>query len=493
MVAQVALVALWLGAAAPAVAGGFEHPTNGTRALGRGGAFTAMANDLTAMDYNPAGLLHNKGWQIMLSNNFTDFKLKFTPTTAAGRINPVENDAGPFLLAPVFGVSTDILHPDVRVALGVYGPSAYGRSTYPVDWDRLDEEPGAFPHRYMLTETDIMLVYYTASVAWQPFDMWGVGLSLHWIDMMQGRIGMVTSGWMDDIQWSPANDSYDVRAQLDVSSHFNFAATLGTWVRPIDRLRIGASFRVGFDEGGSNNIDASGTMKLQFQGDFIQSLYISGKETGEGIVPYSDSGKPVTNIPVTFNMTLPMVARLGIQYIHPFTDEEQLFDIELDVIWEGWSALQKYGVDLSGYMQVTGAGVVKAEKMQFQPVDVPKNFQDTWSVRLGGDVRITKWLQARLGGYYETGAVPVAYTNIDFASFDRLGIGTGLTFHYRWFDLSFGYSHIFQKDRVVSIEDSKVYVQFPLLDQAPLDQHKVNAGKYETSYDIYSLSLEAKF
>jgi long-chain fatty acid transport protein len=486
------MTVLWIGQTS-VYAGGFEHPTNGTRALGRGGAFTAMANDLTAMEYNPAGLLHNKGWHLMLSNNFTDFKLRFTPTTEAGRINSIENDAGPFLLAPVFGVATDIVHPDVRLALGVYGPSAYGRSNYPVDWDRLDTEPGAFPHRYMLTETDIMMVNYTASVAWQPYDIWGIGLSLHLVHMMQGRIGMVTSGWMDDVQWSPKNDSYDVRAQLDVGGAFSGAATLGTWVRPIDRLRIGASFRVGFDEGGSNSIDASGTMKLRFQGDFIQSLYESGIETGEGIVPYSDSGKQVTDIPVTFSMKLPMVARLGIQYIHPFDDDEQLFDIEVDFIWEGWSALDKYGVDLSGYMQVTGEGVVKAEKMQFQPVDVPKNFRDIWSIRLGGDVRITEWLQARAGGYYETGAVPVSYTNIDFASFDRFGVGAGLTFHYRWFDLSFGYSHIFQMDRVVSVEDAMVHVQFPLLDQEPLDQHKVNAGKYETSFDIYSLSLEAKF
>ncbi|MFH1529702.1 MAG: outer membrane protein transport protein [Pseudomonadota bacterium] len=490
-----ATLTLWVGAAATAYAGGFEHPTNGTRALGRGGAFTAMANDLTALDYNPAGLLHNKGWHLMLSNNITDFKLKFTQTAldddgAPTQLPSVKNSAGPFLLAPVFGVSTDILHPDVRVALGVYGPSAYGRSTFNPDG----------PQRYMLTETDITIVYYTAAVAWQPFKQWGLGLSLHWIDMMAATMGMTVSGWLDtdapdDIKYAPNNSSYDVHSRLKVSDHFNFAATLGTWVRPIQRLRIGASLRFPFDEGFANNIEATGDASLRFTGDMTQALYQQGLDTNgaEGLVAYHDD-KAVARIPVTFNMKLPMVARLGIQYIHPLTEDEQLFDIELDVVWEGWSVLEQYRVDMDGYMKLTGKGVQgEANEQHFRPVIVPKKFRDTWSVRLGGDVRIQEWLQARMGGYYETGAVPNAYTNVDFASFDRIGAAAGLTFHWRWFDLSFAYSHIFQMDRIVSHDTARVYTQFPMLSEDPLDEDKVNAGKYETSFDIYSLSLEAKF
>ena len=37
-------------------AGGMEWPDNGTRSLGRGGAFTAKADDPTAIVLNPAGL-----------------------------------------------------------------------------------------------------------------------------------------------------------------------------------------------------------------------------------------------------------------------------------------------------------------------------------------------------------------------------------------------------------------------------------------------------
>ena len=485
MVAAVAAAMLWLGATAAAFAGGFEHPTNGTRALGRGGAFTAMANDLTALEYNPAGLLHNRGTHLMLSNNITDLRMRFTPTGSDGAPLPgVANDAGLFLLAPVLGASTDILHPDVRIAIGAFGPSAYGRSSFDVD--------GA--QRYMLTEMDMMIVNYTAAVAWQPFDEWGIGLSLHWIDMMQGKMGMVVNGSYLGIDFT--DDANDVEANLTVSDHLNFAATLGTWVRPIQRLRIGASLRFPFDDGFANNLDAEGTVSLEFQNAEMNRLFQSGINEKEGLGLFNQGGVGVDKLPVTFSMKLPMVGRVGIQYIHPLTAEEQLFDIELDVVWEGWSVLDHYSVDMAGYMQFVSKdpdNVKDAEEKWFNSVQVPKKSRDTWSVRVGGDVRVAEWVQLRLGAYLETGSVPLAYTNIDFASFDRLGLGTGVTFHYRWFDLSFAWSHIFQQDRVVSHEDAQVYIQFPIIDDAPLDEHKVNAGKFVTSFDIYSLSLEAKF
>ena len=481
-VVAAAAAMLWLGATAAALAGGFEHPTNGTRALGRGGAFTAMANDLTALEYNPAGLLHNRGTHLMLSNNVTDFRMRFVPTGPDGAPLPAEaNNAGPFLLAPVLGASTDIIHPDLRIALGVFGPSAYGRSSYDVR--------GA--QRYMLTEMDVMIANYTVAVAWQPYKELGIGLSLHWIDMMQAKMGMVVNGSWLGIEYT--NESYDVEANLSVSDHINFAGTLGAWAMPIDRLRLGASLRFPIDSGFATNLDAEGTVALEFQGTDIKNFYESGLE-GDGLALFNKDGDQTETLPVTFSMKLPMVARLGIQYIHPLTADEQLFDIELDVIWEGWSVLDHYSVDMAGYMKVIGKGVMgEGEELWFNSVRVPKKSRDTWSVRVGGDVRVAEWVQLRLGGYFETGSVPMAYTNIDFASFDRFGLGTGVTFHYRWFDLSFAWSHIFQQDRVVSREDAQVYIQFPVIDDTPLDEHKVNVGKFVTSFDIYSLSLEAKF
>jgi hypothetical protein len=54
---------------ARALASGFEIPDNGTEALGRGGAFTAKADDGTALEYNVAGLAQQRGTRLLLDAN----------------------------------------------------------------------------------------------------------------------------------------------------------------------------------------------------------------------------------------------------------------------------------------------------------------------------------------------------------------------------------------------------------------------------------------
>ena len=52
--------------ALPALAGGFQVQQQGAKASGRGNAFTAQADDASAVYYNPAGAAQLDGWQIYL-------------------------------------------------------------------------------------------------------------------------------------------------------------------------------------------------------------------------------------------------------------------------------------------------------------------------------------------------------------------------------------------------------------------------------------------
>jgi len=54
---------------ASAAAGGFEIPDNGTEALGRGAAFTAKADDGTALQYNIAGFARQRGTRLLVNTN----------------------------------------------------------------------------------------------------------------------------------------------------------------------------------------------------------------------------------------------------------------------------------------------------------------------------------------------------------------------------------------------------------------------------------------
>ena len=53
-------------------AAGFYTTTSGAKALGRGGAYTAGVDDLSAQFHNPAGLVRIDGPQIMLDMSWVD-------------------------------------------------------------------------------------------------------------------------------------------------------------------------------------------------------------------------------------------------------------------------------------------------------------------------------------------------------------------------------------------------------------------------------------
>ena len=483
--AVVVLVLLLVGIQARA--GGFEFPTNGTAALGRGGAFTALADDLVCLQYNPAGLIKIPGTNVYLGNNMSNFDITYTAVDLEGNVqNPVSNTAGLFWLAPFIAASSDFGLEDFTFSLGVYGPSAYGKSSF-------DEEG---PQRYMLIGTDIVMVNYTLAAAYRISDRIGVGLSLHWVDLRKARFSMYVNGTWEDPEYSNDSDSRDVLADIEVSDHVNVSATLGFWARPWDFLEVGASFR-----GPSVSFDATGTSSLDFKGAFIQGMYNKGIETGgtDGLVAYDNNADPTAAIPTRFSFSYPMSGRLGVRYVHrdPDRPERALFDVEADVVWEGWSVMDAYNVDMEGYMKLTdstGRFLQKPKEIPFKPVVIPKHLDDTWSVRLGGQVSPLDWLTLRLGGYHETGSVPTAYTNLDFASFDRYGLGVGFAVRYDLLTFSFSYSHVFQANREVTLEDTEVYKQFPIASsEAEGDIYKIGAGTYETSFDVFSMAVNLSF
>lgn len=491
---------------APLFAGGFTHPSNGTAALARGGAFTVLANDLVALEFNPGGLAKLPGSHIYIGNNTTLYNITFTGLDIAGNpVEPVSNEGGPMWAAPFIGGATDFGLKNWRFALGVYGPSANGISSFPVDEFPTDDQGGTpycldgaswdqpslcRPHHYMMLDYSVVLAFYTLGIAYGDPGRWGVGLSLHYVDLIEARFKMfANSFWLSA---DTASEKHDVEATIKVSDRFSWAATLGGWFRPADNLEVGASLR-----GPTVNFDGKGKTELDFKGSLISTLYEEGvKSKGEqGLVAFDANGNQTTSIPTTFKFSYPATVRAGVRYLHEIRegdDARELFDVEFDFVWEGWSVLDKYAIDLEGYMMLMGAQA--PEKLLFYSLDVTRNYEDTFSFRLGGQVSPVPGLTVRAGTYYETGAVPHSLTNIDFASFDRIGVATGVSYKLSLLTLSLAYSHIIQPDRKVAHDESEVYKYFPALEKQVSDQKfQVGAGTYETSYDIFSLAVAMDF
>ena len=87
---------------------GFYLPDIGTRAMGRGGAFVARADDLTAAWYNPAGLAL-PGTRFAAEGALVRKAIVFQRTDetgAAGSFARVDNTSGG-LVVPFFALASD--------------------------------------------------------------------------------------------------------------------------------------------------------------------------------------------------------------------------------------------------------------------------------------------------------------------------------------------------------------------------------------------------
>lgn len=464
---------LFLLASSPVMAGGMEMPGTGTRALARGGAFAALADDLSAIALNPGALIKLKGRSVLLSNHMFVVDERFTrapslfpedPNTLGyghDPLAPVKNSETLFPIGPMAVVGSDFDRDDLVAAFGVYGPNGKGAADWPMDGGQ----------RYMLTRLESFLFFLTASVAYGEKDEYGVGVSWQVAMAPSMKMNMVIDGSPFGAL-NPYASVNDVEAVLEVSDLFALSAIFGAWWRPIPELEIGLSGRIL-----PVSLDASGDFELK---------------NIPGQTQFSPDRLEVTDSSARLRLKLPPTARIGMRYRH-LSEGEEVWDLELDVVYEAWSTMKSMDVEMEGQINL----FAQAEAPN---ANIARSWRDTVSVRLGGTFQLMDALSVSAGTYYETGAVPPGYEHIDFMSFDRIGVSAGLTASFGTFRLLAAYMHVFQESRSVPESTAKGY-QIRPLDPCPeacdfeagWSGVPANTGIFESGYDIISVGLESSF
>lgn len=444
----VAAILLTCAGVQSAQAGGFEIPENTTKSVARGGTGAVNKRDPSALYFNPALLPRARGLQVLLNVNLVKLNLEFQrdplirhPGTRLEKsiaFDPVTNESG-FFPAPFFSLSYDFGIENFALGLGLFGPSGYGSRCYGELRDgecnvRIKDENGAdAAARYMMVGSDLIEVLGSLGAGY-TFALGGGELSV-------GATGMLT--YLDtnfilavhgipgeEKLEDPANDAIfygNSISDLAMTGTFGLAYDYQGW-------RAGVSYRLPI------SWEAEGTVSMT-----------PARSTGLGDLT-DDRLQLATNQAGTL--------RAGIGYeggLHPGDPELPRYDIEFNMVWEDWSRLENFKIDPRGNLLLGGAEIDLGTLYQV------KNYQDTFSFRLGGSYAINEWLSGHLGGYYETGAQPLEYTNVDFVSWDRFAGGLGVTFRlFDHLDLDLAYQHVFSPDRVV--KNGQVHQQVPLAD-----------------------------
>ncbi|MEE2788208.1 MAG: outer membrane protein transport protein [Myxococcota bacterium] len=490
-------------------AGGLDFPEQGARSLARGGAFSARADDPTAAIHNPGALSKQRGYRLMVSYNliweFTEYtpgeshldigELNANPNEsdpmkaqldriAAKRSETVSNTQNPFPYGVTLGATADFGLKNWTFAFSLYGPNSNGHKIY-------DPEGG---QRYMLQELDTLAIYYGLSAAYGT-TTFGIGATLQWVQLpildfslaIDANPDLLSDGNLAPLGLSspPYSSYFDIDASIRLHDHFAPSAILGAWWRPIPSIELALSGRVV-------------PVKFNAEGEVDIKATVP-----DGIVDQID----IQVNGAQLDVTLPPTGRFGVRYRH-LSGQREIFDIELNVVFEAWSSLDRYDVKLDAEpIEFSADRVYELER-----VTIEKNWHDTWSVRLGGTWNVMPdQLDVSLGGFWEQGAAPDAYYHLDFPSSDRIGVGSGVTVALgrdSGLSLTLAYLIVLLDDVQLDANDARVYQQRPLrpcTPEAPCTYTNANgqqstsvnpaanAGTYTSTFHQLGVAIQADF
>ena len=492
----IAVVVLACTFASSARAAGMEWPDNGTRSQGRAGAFVAKADDPSAIVLNPAGLTQVKGTNLLFDNNLIQQGLCFKragsypgtpgPYTYAGQPYPeiCRSLTGTFYV-PMVSMTTDFGLRDWTFAFGGYGPHAVGRREFPMAGSVTDtlgnriRAPG--PTRYDTDAMNVTVLFFTLAAAYKAADWLSLGAALQ-----------IVYAEIDYAVWVPLSAAFD--PDSDIRFHIHTKGVTATGIlsalaNPWRGLFLGLAVRL--------------PVHADTKGDAGLTLPASMSTMGSVIewIPNTHQAEMTTD--------LPLAIRGGIRYAWSMKrggNAPDLVDIELDVVWERWSAIKTMDTKLNATLLGDPMAVFALNHF----------YQDTAEFRLGGSFTIPRkigpgWLTLRLGTYYGSNASPNEYTRLNYASWARIGLAGGFSYRLYGIDLHAGFIYVwngdgkiwrpwsFTRKRHVKTSCVEAINAFDPPEAVRCDLSSVNpnrdisSGTYQANYMSFSLGFSIRF
>lgn len=446
-------------------AGGFYFSDRGVRPVGRGGAFVAGADDLGAIWYNPAGVA-DSGSSVLFDATWLRFRNEYQRelqiVDSQGTVHRVESPTiegtSPVLPLPTFAASYRFSD-HLTVAAGVIAPYV-PLASYP---DTVEGQPS--PARYTLGSFNgSRLALPGVWAASRPAKFLRIGAGfLALVGTFRSTITFSASP-QDRLVGAPEQPEYDVAAKLEVGPIFAPSANAGVILEPHETVRFGISAQLPM------KIDSEALLTTRLPTSVVfDSAQVSGDRA-------------------RVSFTLAAILRAGVE-VRPVDDVR----VEFSYVRELWSS---HDVIYATPQGISLDGVVGAPPSVAMPdIEIPRNYQDTNSFRLGGEFRFDAGgyeMDARVGVAYESSAVPKEYLSLSSLDFDKTLVALGGSLHMGkgWrFDALYG--HVFAAEAVVSPASAQIPRINPLKGNAPLEA--VNGGTYRASSDLIGLGLNYGF
>jgi long-chain fatty acid transport protein len=373
-----AIVALvWTGTA---TAGGFNIYEMGTRATAMGGAFTATADDATALFYNPAAL----AWQESRWEASGDLSL-IVPNAKYARADGVEllypgderSETKSAVFTP-FGAYLSYRMRDYPIAFGLGGFTPFGLG---IEW----ESPESFAGRPLATNSQIQGYYISPMVAWAPTDVVSVSAGLHVVKTHLTLERYVTLPLGQNVG----------EFQIEGSSNWSVAPAGAVMVRPTEELSVGLNYK-----GGVTNEFEDQDADLNF---------------------FSPSTSDISTN-VSGDLDFPAIVSGAVRY--QFTPR---FGAEFDLVWFQWSVFEEVALDF--------------ENDAFDTV-LEENYNDVFQYRFGLEYAANETWRFMGGFVYDNTPQPLNSISPLLPDADRRDYSLGATWSHEDWEVSAAYMYV---------------------------------------------------
>ena len=366
-------------------AAGFMLSEQSVAGLGRAYAGAGIVgDDLSAVWYNPAGMVLLPGTQVQAGGVYVDLDLSYK-----GDDGTTENGSKYGVPIPNF-FFTRQMNDSMWFGLGLTVP--YGLATeYNRTWGQINRGMNA----------EIKVFDLNPNIAWKISDKLsiGAGISLQYADAQYETGAMGGMGY----------------GRLDVDS-FAWGANIGVMWSPTETLRFGLSYRSQVNHHADGDLRVGTVGKLS--GDLSNKSYFA--EFGNASASLS---APQT---VLLTGTWEATPKLRLSAL---------------IRWADWSSFDTLTVnaDMSS-LSVTNKGVFNALKemlasmnkdlSDLSSISVKNKWQDTWLFTLGADYTINNAWTVRAGVGFETSPIDDDRTRTALIpDSERLWLSIGATWH----------------------------------------------------------------
>ena len=381
-----------------ALANGLNLNSLGSRALAMGGAFVGLADDFSAIYWNPAGMSQ------FSSKTFGFYGTDIIPSGTYMLQIPLLGtvDAKTQSKHYLSGMAA-YYHPindKIVAGLGVYVPSGLGAS-----WDGDDFMLTTYPYMQSYENmSKVGLITIAPGLSYKINDMFAVGAALN-----------VNYGMFDIKRWAGAHPTLPIDfGQFEMSlTGWGLGATIGLLVKPSDMISIGMTFRT--------------ASKISFKGDTtIANLALLG-------LPRSSE--------VELDITWPMWLAAGVA-VRPIPN----LIITGDLQWSKWSVVDKIELAYTDTLWQIFMAAAGQDEIQMR-------WEDKLQIRFGLEYKLTQSLFLRGGYYNDPAPVPDQTIMPLLPSFNFNVLTVGLGYALNGLTVELGFEYLMGQERTVNLAD----------------------------------------